>query len=181
MPRFFCRFTIWPNRSNYAIMFYMIKNNKKGFTLIEILVVVSIIGLLASVVLVGLGGIQAKGADARRIADLRQVQNGLELYYSKNFSYPTASCNDPTASGRNCWDANLKTPLINANIGIKNLANDPNSTQQSYMYGSNGSGYTLGAKLQSSNPPALTDDIDGSSNNIDCTGGSPETVYCAQF
>lgn len=55
-----------------------------GFTLIEMLVVVAIIGLLSSVVIVGLNDARKKARDARRIADLRQVQNGLENFYSSN-------------------------------------------------------------------------------------------------
>ena len=43
---------------------------RKGFTLIEILVVVAIISILASVVLVGLGPTRKIGRDARRISDL---------------------------------------------------------------------------------------------------------------
>jgi prepilin-type N-terminal cleavage/methylation domain-containing protein len=54
--------------------------NKKGFTLIEVLTVVAIIGLLASIVLVGLGSFRTRGRDTRRIADLRSTQNALELY-----------------------------------------------------------------------------------------------------
>ena len=69
----------------------MQKKSQQGFTLIEILIVVAIIAILASVVLVGLGPTQAQGRDARRISDLREVQTGLELYYNKNGVYPTAS------------------------------------------------------------------------------------------
>ncbi|MBI3046370.1 MAG: type II secretion system protein [Candidatus Harrisonbacteria bacterium] len=151
-------------------------NSKKGFTLIETLVVVSIIGLLSSVFLVGLGGFRSRGRDARRIADLRQVQNALELYYSKNSAYPALSC---TSSGsRTCWDG-LETTLAGAGIGVAKIANDPNSAQ-SYMYASDGQNYTLGARFQGQDP-VLNDDIDGTSNGIDCIGGSPETVYCLQF
>ena len=50
---------------------------KKGFTLIEILIVVAIIAILASVVLVGLGPSQQSRAAMRTsISDLREVQNG---------------------------------------------------------------------------------------------------------
>ncbi len=64
---------------------------RKGFTLIEMLVVVAIIGLLSSTILVGLGNARSKARDARRISDLRQIQTGLENYYvENNQSYPQA-------------------------------------------------------------------------------------------
>jgi prepilin-type N-terminal cleavage/methylation domain-containing protein len=59
-----------------------------GFTLIEMLVVVAIIGLLSSIILVGLGDVRKDARDTRRIADIRQLQNALEIYYSTNNSYP---------------------------------------------------------------------------------------------
>lgn len=62
--------------------------NQKGFTLIELLVVIAIIGLLASVVLLALNSARAKARDAKRVADIRQVQSGLELYFNDCSSYP---------------------------------------------------------------------------------------------
>lgn len=56
-----------------------LKRAQKGFTLIELLVVISIIGLLASIVVVSLSGARSGGRDAKRLADLRQVQNAMEL------------------------------------------------------------------------------------------------------
>ncbi len=62
--------------------------SRSGFTLIEMLVVVAIIGLLSSIILVGLGDVRKDARDTRRIADIRQLQNALEIYYSSNQSYP---------------------------------------------------------------------------------------------
>lgn len=53
----------------------------RGFTLIELLVVIAIIGLLSSVVLASLNSARLKSRDARRLADLKQLQTALELYY----------------------------------------------------------------------------------------------------
>src|SRR3989344_2432781 len=56
-------------------------SESRGFTLIELLVVIAIIGLLSSVVLASLNGARVKARDARRVADLKQLQVALELYY----------------------------------------------------------------------------------------------------
>ncbi len=62
---------------------------RKGFTLIEILVVATIIGLLASVGLVNYSEFTKKSRDERRKADLNAIRSALEMYRSDNDSYPT--------------------------------------------------------------------------------------------
>lgn len=63
-----------------------------GFTLIELLVVIAIIGLLSSVVLTSLNTARQKGRDARRVADVQQIQLALEFYADANptVGYPAA-------------------------------------------------------------------------------------------
>ena len=53
----------------------------RGFTLVELLVVIAIIGLLSTLAVVSLNSARGKARDAKRLADIRQVQTGLELYY----------------------------------------------------------------------------------------------------
>lgn len=72
---------------------------KAGFTLIELLVVIAIIGLLSSVVFASLNSARAKGRDARRISDLKQVQTALALCYEKKGSFNLTS---ETTIGDSC-------------------------------------------------------------------------------
>lgn len=67
----------------------MIFTRRQGFTLIELLVVIAIIGILSTIAVVALGGARAKSRDAKRVADIRQIGNALELYFNNNNSYPT--------------------------------------------------------------------------------------------
>lgn len=62
--------------------------NKKGFTLIELLVVIAIIGLLSTLSIVALNTARARARDAKRVADVKQVQTALELVYNEDSSYP---------------------------------------------------------------------------------------------
>lgn len=65
--------------------------NQKGFTLVELLVVITIIGILATIVTVSLGGARSRARDTKRIADLKQLEVALELYTDANRGvYPTA-------------------------------------------------------------------------------------------
>ncbi|MCL5782077.1 MAG: prepilin-type N-terminal cleavage/methylation domain-containing protein [Patescibacteria group bacterium] len=63
-------------------------NRKKGFTLIELMVVTSVIGALASIILVPLSESRAKARDARRIEDFRNLRTALTLYYQNTGKFP---------------------------------------------------------------------------------------------
>ncbi len=65
--------------------------NRKGFTLIEILVVISIIGILSALALVSFSSARLRSRDARRLSDLRQISTALELYNNDQGIYPTAN------------------------------------------------------------------------------------------
>jgi prepilin-type N-terminal cleavage/methylation domain-containing protein len=71
--------------------YFMKKSNQKGFTLIELLVVIAIIGLLSTLAVVALNSARAKSRDAKRIADVKEIQTALELYYADNNAYPVAA------------------------------------------------------------------------------------------
>ncbi|HDP37351.1 MAG TPA: type II secretion system protein [Candidatus Atribacteria bacterium] len=64
------------------------KKNKKGFTLIELLVVIAIIGILTAGTFYFLNDARIRARDARRVADLREIANALEIYYSIYGKYP---------------------------------------------------------------------------------------------
>lgn len=73
--------------------------HQKGFTLVELLVVISIASLLASIVLNSLKGVRVKARDARRMTDLKEIQKALTLYYHDYGAYPGMSVS--TGEGAN--------------------------------------------------------------------------------
>lgn len=162
----------------------MIIKGKKGFTLIEILIVVAIIAILASVVLVGLGPTQRAGRDSRRLSDLHQVQNGLELFYGRCGYYPgTANCGANTAitGGATSWASMSAALTGTASIGVAQIANDPN-TASPYQYGSGGTGnntYVIGAQLEDLNNAALTGAPSGTIFSVPCSVTTG--FYCLQL
>ncbi len=75
------------NKNQSKSLFHSNKS-ASGFTLIELLVVVAIIALLASVILVGMYQARQKSRDARRIADMAQMNTALEIYFNTYRGYP---------------------------------------------------------------------------------------------
>lgn len=105
--------------------------DKKGFTLVELLIVMAIIGLLASIVLISLNIAKKKANDAKRLSDLKQIQIALEMYNDENGSYPNQNCSS-TDSG---WN-NLATDLQGY---ITELPTDPvNNSTYRYWYDGGG-------------------------------------------
>ena len=166
------------------------KKNKKGFTLIELLVVVAVIGILASVVLLGLGQVRGRGRDARRIADLNQLQNSLELYFNTCSRYPSA-LTGLTANSADCVNGVLNgTPVI-----VNQMPRDPSGIPAlMYPYCTNATSnrYVLGALLEDPSNPVLAQQAgagfvcdpvpNGASAGgtaIECAGGGAASgLYC---
>lgn len=62
--------------------------DRRGFTLVEVIVVIVIIAILATVVTLGLNGYMAQGRDSQRSSNLTTVSEALEKYYDENGEYP---------------------------------------------------------------------------------------------
>lgn len=69
-------------------MFNLQNYNSKGFTLVELLVVISIIGMLSSFAVVSLSSARIKSRDALRKGDMAQIRTALDVYYTFHEEYP---------------------------------------------------------------------------------------------
>ncbi len=136
--------------------------NKRGFTLTELMVVISIIGVLSSVGMAGLSVARSKGRDAERIAHLQQLKGTLELYYSNTGHYPitgdwVADCwyggNWIHDSGNYNWStgyisAQPRDPVDNCEWPMD--ATNP-AIAATFAYNSdNGQRYAIAARLENS-------------------------------
>ena len=75
----------------------MQKYNKdqSGFTIVELLIVVVVIGILASIVVVAYTGVVGQANDAKRAAELGSIASALELYHIDNGGYPRCGATGP--------------------------------------------------------------------------------------
>lgn len=71
-------------------MFKTIKKAQKGFTIIELLIVIAIIAILALLVLNNFQGAQAKARDQQRTTDINNIHSKLEEFYNERNYYPAA-------------------------------------------------------------------------------------------
>ncbi|MFA5644277.1 MAG: type II secretion system protein [Patescibacteria group bacterium] len=115
-------------------------NKKKGFTLIELLVVIAIIGILATLAVVALQNARKNARDAKRIADVRQLQTSFELYFNDWQEYPASSVFDggEIGSGTNVYMAIVPTAPTPADGDCVSASNT-----YAYTQDDSGASYTL--------------------------------------
>jgi type II secretion system protein G len=74
-----------------------IRTKQQGFTIVELLIVIVVIGILAALVITTFTGIQQKARNTERTTDIKAIHGQVEAYYAQNGKYPTlANLNDST-------------------------------------------------------------------------------------
>lgn len=109
-----------------------------GFTLIEMLVVISIIGILATLVAANLNSARSRARDAERKSDLKNIETALRIYYNDNGAYPTGGSSngylinacDPGTTPCS-WGSKWN---IGTTVYMETLPIDPLSGTQDYRY-----------------------------------------------
>ncbi len=66
-----------------------IKSKQQGFTIVELLIVIVVIGILAALVITTFTGIQKKARDTERNTDIKALHGQVEAYYATKSNYPT--------------------------------------------------------------------------------------------
>lgn len=100
-----------------------------GFTIVELLIVIVIIGILAAITIVAYNGIQQRSRDSKRLSDVAAITKALELYYIDNGEYPYGS---GSTSMSGTWSTTADASWQNLATRLKSymasLPSDPIST-----------------------------------------------------
>lgn len=114
---------------------------KNGFTLIELLITIIILSVLAALITGNFFTSLKKGRDARRKADLEQIQRALEMYYEDKRAYPLTL----TFGGKLC-----ETVACGASekVYMQKVPDDPTSGKDYEYLSADGTNYKLFACLE---------------------------------
>lgn len=135
--------------------------SKRGFALIELLVVIFIISLLAALILAVTSGARARGRDGRRKADLDSIKKAIELRRS-DFGGNPPDCTAPPclSTAGSAWIPGLSPTYIGA------VPQDPSSpsTAIRYRYNDSGTDYELDAIFEDASNNGLENNDNGDCN-----------------
>ena len=109
-----------------------------GFTLIELVIVITILGILAGVVVFALGGTTTTAAQAACKADAKSVETALESYKSQNGTYPAPGSGNPSTLG---GAITYYRPLTSTAGGGPWLRSAPSSSRYEVWFNSSGQVY----------------------------------------
>lgn len=175
---------------------------RRGFSLVEVLIVIAIIGLLSSTILASLSVARQKARDVKRVAEMGQITRALTLYFDSHQSYPsTTPVCSPACPRPSDDDAAIQllsqlgllptTPVPmpgGANMyyvyrGVYDNAGVLTDCGASAPAGTVCSGYALGISLERDNNPVLQSDADQAietfyGSNPDCTEDTTGTELC---
>lgn len=135
---------------------YQNKDSRHGFTLLELMVVIVILGVLIAAGLGSFTSSQQKSRDSRRKSDLRSIAQALELYYNDKGRYPNSDGNG-NISGCGTGDASLcpwgeQFSDSKGTIYMVKLPADPGAGRK-YYYRKSGVNYQLYAGFENTEDP----------------------------
>lgn len=116
------------------------KWSTEGFTFLELMLVIVILGVLAALISGNFVTSLKKGRDARRKTDLDQIQKALELYYEDKRAYPTPAAVNPKLPFQASFCET--NPCNGTKAYMQRMPGDPTSGN-TYDYESDGTYYKL--------------------------------------
>jgi prepilin-type N-terminal cleavage/methylation domain-containing protein len=128
-----------------------LKRKQSGFTIVELLIVIVVIGILVALVVTTFSGIQRKARNTERESDVKAIHSQLEAYFNEQGAYPELGSATDDGINNSGWRSTSMKSLD------PEALKDPKGTDQllcgavtdtCYGYVTDGATYTLTANLE---------------------------------
>lgn len=155
--------------------------NKRGFTLVELLVVISIMGILTIIVSSGFVTSQQRSRDAARKTNLKSLSDSLNLYYADNGVFPMAGYINGLISSEGEFSTEINpTKTV---VYMKKLPKEKTNGNQPFLYEVSGTfkSFRIYANLENEEDADCIKDVDGenvtSLNDYTITDDDKSCIY----
>lgn len=121
---------------------------QRGFTIVELLIVIVVIAILAAIVTAAYNGVTVKAFNARVQADVRNVQNLVEAYNAQYGAYPSTGGLNTVRSDANCGGGTHQAdwvPGLTSSLPQSQDNKGVSGGRGCYMYSSDGTSYVISA------------------------------------
>jgi prepilin-type N-terminal cleavage/methylation domain-containing protein len=123
-------------------------NRQRGFTIVELLIVIVVIAILAAITVVAYNGIQSRAFNSRVQSDVKNVQKIVEAYNAINGSYPSTGGLSTVRTDANCTGGSQQAdwvPSVTETLPQSNANSGIGGVRGCYMYSSDGISYIVTA------------------------------------
>lgn len=111
----------------------MSAHSRQGFTLIEILVAISIVAVVMGAIITSAVAVRRSGRDAQRQSDLRSLQSALQNYYADQNFYPNSPASNNISTGyTSITNCTSRTSCTVSQTYLSLTPTDPSSIQYKY-------------------------------------------------
>jgi prepilin-type N-terminal cleavage/methylation domain-containing protein len=157
-------------------MKYFSSSRRRGFTLVELMVSITIIAILSGIIFANFQTAKQRSRDAKRVSDIANLQLAIHAFYDRCGRYPAPDSNalPDLSDGTNC-----PTGITFKNF-ISTIPVPPAGTidtKYRYIVRNDKQDYYLGTLLENSSSSALADDVDSITTSAD-TGCNGTTKWC---
>lgn len=142
--------------------------NRLGFTIVELLIVIAVVGILAAITIVAYNGVQQRARNAAILSDLNGLRKAVETYGVENGHYPATTGN--TKANWRAIDVRTDADCANGTSQVDWIPDMPNALPQSggskplgaddrtgcYLYVSDGKEYVISAWNMLAKPQTST-------------------------
>jgi len=122
-----------------------LRSKQTGFTIVELLIVIVVIGILAAITIVAFNGVQKQARDTERTSEIKSMQKAIEMYKVENGEYPLQEDGVANAGYSMSLIESLLVPKY-----MSALPKEPNSTAPyQYVRGTGKDSYAIRAMYES--------------------------------